>query len=424
MKLSIAIPTRSREAYLKSCLQSVLLAADKTECPVEIIVSDNASDDGTTTLINSFKSNKIIYSRLENRVSMRQNFENALSMTSGTHVIVIGDDDGILPNGLRVLEKLIAGSDAEIIKWRTMNFIWPDNQLQIPGHIDVRPLKITGRIQRLNTGPVIDRVFAGKHRNYSDGGMIYHGCISRRLIDKVRSMSDGTYFWCSSPDVYSSMANLMASETDILKIDRPISIGGASPRSNGDGAKKVAQTGDITASQELMSFINESMQDSYRTDVADSCMSLELHVLGALELVCKFQKVPFRINKKNWMARVEKEVSTFSTNAVPACKYYFEHIFGTELAVEASKKPKGEPTGSSNGVKADLINTPRYVKCRLMKTTIFGGPEMSNIATAAKFLDDLVINSNLSRVLHPSFPLIEIMRLRKKLKLIHINSCG
>jgi glycosyltransferase involved in cell wall biosynthesis len=79
VKISVVIPTRSRATYLKGCLQSVLIAAGKAECPVEIIVADNASSDETRSVVAGFNSPLITCFRQPERVSMRQNFEDGLS---------------------------------------------------------------------------------------------------------------------------------------------------------------------------------------------------------------------------------------------------------------------------------------------------------------------------------------------------------
>lgn len=417
MKLSIAIPTRSRSTYLKGSLQSALIAADAAQCPVEIIVSDNASEDDTQEVVASFASDRIIYGRLEQRVSMRQNFENALSLTTGTHVILIGDDDGIAPNGLRILEELIKTYQSEIIGWRTLNFKWPNDAMQVPGHLVIRPMKLSGRVRQIDPNKVRARFFAGKYGSYYDGGMIYHGCISRKLIDRVRDLSQGTYFWCLMPDVYSSIANLLATQTPILKIDRPISIGGASPRSNGDSGMKFAYTGSKKDSKEFMRFINESQNDPFHSRASDQCISIALHTLSALELACKLQNIPFEINRKTWMARIEKEIATFSPSMITACEQNLNSMFNTNISIKKSgKRMVSDTVELFEGEMHKMINQPSSVKHSLTRSTVSGGAQMSDIVQAAQFLDDLVNNSDLAKALHPSNPLIEIRRLKQKLK--------
>ena len=417
MKISIAIPTRSRAIYLQKCIRSVLIAAEAAECPVEVIVSDNASDDNTREVVASFNSDRIIYHRLEQRVSMRQNFENALSLTTGSHVMFIGDDDGIVPNGLRLLEKLIETYQSEIFSWRILNFKWPNDEMQIPGHLVVRPMKLSGRIRQIDPKKISARFFSGKYGSYQDGGMIYHGCISRALIDRVRNQCQGTYFWCSCPDVFASIANVLATQTTMLKIDRPISIAGASPRSNGDSGMKATLTGKQEDSKEYMSFISESRNDLFRSRASDECSSITLHTLFALELACQLQGVPFRINKKNWMARIKKEVATFSPNMIPACEENLNLIFDTNVRIKASGKAAApDRTKALIGQMGKMADEPAFAKHSLSRSTISGGEYMTDIVRAAQFLDDLVGNDDLKQALNPPAAIPSILRLRRKLR--------
>lgn len=54
--VSICIPTYNREKYLKHTIESAL---KQTYSNIEIIVSDNASDDNTVNLVKSFKDKRI-----------------------------------------------------------------------------------------------------------------------------------------------------------------------------------------------------------------------------------------------------------------------------------------------------------------------------------------------------------------------------
>ena len=63
--VSILIPTFNRAMLLKRAVESVL----KQDYPnIEIIISDNASEDNTTDIVNSFSSEKIKYIKREKNI--------------------------------------------------------------------------------------------------------------------------------------------------------------------------------------------------------------------------------------------------------------------------------------------------------------------------------------------------------------------
>jgi len=417
VKISIVIPTRSRAAYLKGCLQSVLIAAEGAECPVEIIVADNASSDETQSVIAGLNSPLITSFRQPERVSMRQNFEDGLTHSTGSHVIFIGDDDGILPNGLRLLHALITAHDPDVVKWRKLNFKWPNDAEQIPGHLVIRYMKLSGMVSQINHKVLLEKFFQGTHRDYSDGAGIYHGCISRRLIDKVKTASQGSYFWCSMPDVYTSVANLLATDRDILKIDRSISLPGASPRSTGDSAVRMATKGDAGKDSDMNKYIREAKNDPYRSDVPDECMSIQLHLLAALELACKMQDVPFAINYKSWEKVVTSELSGFAPEMVTPCMEGAKRLLGDlELPKAVPESQQTTPDSPAPQAQSDMAKAPQTLNHRMSKTTISGGDHMADIVKAAQFVDDLVGNDDLQKALHPPAAIRSIMRIRKKLR--------
>ena len=89
MLISIVIPSRDRAKYLKYSLQTALAISDQN---LEILVSDNASEDNTKELVKSFSDSRLRYINTGARISMRANFELALKASRGDYVIFFGDD--------------------------------------------------------------------------------------------------------------------------------------------------------------------------------------------------------------------------------------------------------------------------------------------------------------------------------------------
>jgi abequosyltransferase len=106
--LTIAIPTYNRREYLTQLL-TILAPQLADESRVELIVSDNASADDTTAVVASFREGglALTYSRNDTNVGPDANFIRCYEMARGEYVWIFGDDDIIVPGGLReVLSRL------------------------------------------------------------------------------------------------------------------------------------------------------------------------------------------------------------------------------------------------------------------------------------------------------------------------------
>lgn len=108
--LTIAIPTHNRARFLRELLHSVEEQI-KHEPDVELIISDNASTDETSTVAQEFAGRGIRskYLRSSENLGADANFLNCFERASGKYVWIIGDDDLIVPGGIeKVLTHLRA----------------------------------------------------------------------------------------------------------------------------------------------------------------------------------------------------------------------------------------------------------------------------------------------------------------------------
>ncbi len=117
---SILIPTRNRSEYLKYALGSVL---SQTFKDLEVIVSDNASEDNTKQLVESIKDPRIKYFRTGRFISVGENFNNAYRNSSGAYFIMMGDDDFLMPYYLEEVCKCLSKNpDIEVFLSNTAEF--------------------------------------------------------------------------------------------------------------------------------------------------------------------------------------------------------------------------------------------------------------------------------------------------------------
>lgn len=117
MKLSICIPTYNRKEMLSELLNSIVQQlTDDILSEIEIVISDNCSEDGTEAYIKNFQDCfpdlKIVYSRNDFNIGPDRNFIKVVELANGEYAWIVGSDDKINDNALQyILECLEDGFD-------------------------------------------------------------------------------------------------------------------------------------------------------------------------------------------------------------------------------------------------------------------------------------------------------------------------
>jgi glycosyltransferase involved in cell wall biosynthesis len=116
--LTIAIPTFNRELYLMELLESLLpqLAGLATDL-VELIVSDNCSEDLTASMVVSFQDRGLPCRLIRNETNLGAdgNFLQCLNLAQGQYVWVLGDDDLVEPGAIATLLDLLQQGEYDLV---------------------------------------------------------------------------------------------------------------------------------------------------------------------------------------------------------------------------------------------------------------------------------------------------------------------
>lgn len=116
-KLSILIPTYNRARYLTGCLENIINSAKGFEKYIEIIVSDNASSDDTTAVVNKFKKQYpfINYQRNNENIGCECNIYYLTQIAAGEYLWVFGDDDVMRKEAIECVLKRINSDNISLI---------------------------------------------------------------------------------------------------------------------------------------------------------------------------------------------------------------------------------------------------------------------------------------------------------------------
>lgn len=121
--LTIAIPTYNRSTYLSQLL-TVLALQVKNEPQVELIISDNASPDDTPALIETFRRDGLEcrYIRNETNIGSDANFLQCFEEARGKYVWLFGDDDVLVPGGLRKIVACLESGEYDMVYLHSFPF--------------------------------------------------------------------------------------------------------------------------------------------------------------------------------------------------------------------------------------------------------------------------------------------------------------
>lgn len=106
--LSICIPTYNRATILRRTLESLFQDKDYDENLIEVIVSDNNSEDHTSEVLKEFPS--VIYNKNDQNL-IGQNFEILLDLAKGVYLKILNDTFIFKEGQLGLMLKRIKNSD-------------------------------------------------------------------------------------------------------------------------------------------------------------------------------------------------------------------------------------------------------------------------------------------------------------------------
>ena len=123
-RLSVLLPTRNGARYLHDCVASVL-ATELDE--MELVVSNNASEDETRDVLAAFEDDsrlRVVHQPAP--LSVTDNWNATLHASQGEHLLLIGDDDCVLPGSLEsLMTARIELGEPEVLSFDAYGFAFP-----------------------------------------------------------------------------------------------------------------------------------------------------------------------------------------------------------------------------------------------------------------------------------------------------------
>ena len=111
--LSICVPTYNRKHFLKNIVSQLIELVDLHEFNIELCIQDNCSTDDTWSYLKEVTENKnyISIKTLSKNIGANRNQIDVTAMASSKWILVVGDDDMMIKEGLSDLLAILPTLD-------------------------------------------------------------------------------------------------------------------------------------------------------------------------------------------------------------------------------------------------------------------------------------------------------------------------
>ncbi|MBC8074612.1 MAG: glycosyltransferase family 2 protein [Chloroflexales bacterium] len=233
MKFSVLLPTRNRLDYLRYAVETVLR---QDYYNWELIVFDNCSEDDVAGYVRTLNDSRIQYYRTEQFVSVTENWNNAINKSSGDYVVMLGDDDGLMPGYFSTLKLLIERhAHPDLVYTGAYLYAYPGAMPGSPqGYL--QPYGYASFLQGLEAPRLLARDEALALVQHALNFRVRYGfnmqfvAIARPLIAQLAAR--GPFFQSPFPDYYA-MNVLFLKAARILAVPQPLVVIGVTTKSYG-----------------------------------------------------------------------------------------------------------------------------------------------------------------------------------------------
>lgn len=226
--VSIVIPTKNRYATLFPLVESLKKICLGNQ-ELELVIHDNSEDNNDAIVFfESINCPNIKYVHSAEWLSVGDNSDKAILLSSGEFVSFIGDDDAIVPEIIEIARWMkkynidSCGCDYSLYRWPTA-LIKGNNSFEY---------KASNEIYReIDCKKKVKNIMKNGIQSKKDLPGVYHGLVKRAILDKIFEKT-GTFFPGPSPDMANAFALSMFVHRHVM-INIPFIIDGYSKASTG-----------------------------------------------------------------------------------------------------------------------------------------------------------------------------------------------
>jgi len=199
--ITIAIPTYNRPDYLVLCLSSILdqITKDQIEL-LEITIFDNSDNDYSLLAIQEIlnKNNWIRYCRNKENIGSDANIAQCFNKANGRYVLILGDDDILVKDGLKWLIEKLSLNDYGLVCMRSYGYD-KDPYEEYPRMAGKDAVIYDASQSLANIGPAITLISS---------------CVVNKTL--LRGLDANNFIGCSLVQVYLNLSALVASPANLI----------------------------------------------------------------------------------------------------------------------------------------------------------------------------------------------------------------
>jgi Glycosyl transferase family 2 len=413
-RLSVVIPTRERLSTLGPCLQGCLR---QDSANFEIVVQDNASTDGTEAYVRGLDDPRVRYHRTPQRVSMRANFENGVANARGDYIVMIGDDDGLVPGGIARLDAVSRKGDYDFISWPDIWYHWPRHAGDIAAGVSLKRRDLFGPMHEVAGEDVAARLLDGNLTPWKTQPRIYHGCISARVLNELKDKT-GRVFSYDVPDIYLQAAASLVSRRGLI-LGHPVSMIGISPKSTGNSHFATATDAPVDTKQQNpgMQFVTEMASDERaRVPFNPKFISTDYYIYCCLVIARDALGLQSPVNHAAWRERVVKHITSQGpahrlAKSAPALSTLDAELIAALAVVPERPIVESEPSTTKRVPKRSLSKLARKARLVAEKNAV-----VDDVATASAALEAAGLAAHQDRLATPAWQAEQLFQWVKVLR--------
>jgi glycosyltransferase involved in cell wall biosynthesis len=231
--VSVLLPTRNRLEFLRYAIETVRRQDDGEW---ELVVSDNHSEDDVAGYVLGMEDERIRYVHTPSFVPVTENWNNALAHSTGRYVVMLGDDDGLMPGYVgRIRELTRRFDEPDLIYQSAWLYTYPGVDPGEPAGY-LQPYGYSEFLRGVRDPFVLDWTVARRmvdqamHFRLRYGFNMQFSTVSRRLVEELEPQ--GPFYQSAFPDYYATNVAFLTARRIVVE-PRPLVTIGVTPKSYG-----------------------------------------------------------------------------------------------------------------------------------------------------------------------------------------------